>query len=216
MKWGWALLLLGQCAFAQSNNGDDRDEKNADSDISGNPYLFRDWSRGTVRYPSGRVVDQFKIKFDCSQNKLQLQFQGSAFAAESKVQAFTLYPNDKKRGDSMVFRKGFPATEKANNETFYQVLLEGRAVLLKLFLKNILEEKQLGTSETRRRYIDAVEYYLFKDGRMILLPEGREEALAAINDKTIELRQYITEKQLRLRSTDDFVLLAGRYNELLQ
>src|SRR5262245_42784000 len=101
----WCLLLLAQSIFGQD-----------DSDISGNPYLFKDWSNGTVRFSSGREMKQFKLKFDAFRNQLLLQFEGSTFAAESKVQEFVLL----QKKDSLVFRKGFPP----NENTFYQVLFK--------------------------------------------------------------------------------------------
>ena len=97
----WCLLLLCQCALGQTTKDDD-------NTVSGNPYLFKEWCDGVVRFSSGRTLNQFKLKFDCLKNALLLQFNGSAFAAESKVQEFVMYP---KKKDSLLCLKsgpGFP------------------------------------------------------------------------------------------------------------
>ena len=109
MKYiAWCLLLLSQCALGQTSKEDDLNT------ITGNPYLLKEWSDGVVRFTSGRTVNQFKLKFDCLKNMLLLQFNGSAFAAESKVQEFVMYPKNK---DSLLFRRGFPVTEKTSEST---------------------------------------------------------------------------------------------------
>jgi hypothetical protein len=183
------------------------------SEMYGNPYLIRDWSDGIVKFTSGRVVNQFKLRFDCVRNQLLLQFQGSTFAAESKVREFVMYTNKKK--DSLVFRKGYPATGKATENTFYQVLLEGKTQLLKLVSKNIIEEREMiASSRKHGRLEDEEKYYLFRDGAMILLPPERELILAALPEKATALSAFITENNLRFKSEADYIQLATKYNEL--
>src|SRR5262245_40829425 len=129
----WCLLLLCQCALGQTSAQDNM------SDVTGNPYLLKDWSDGVVRFTSGRVMNQFKLKFDCLKNMLLLQFNGSAFATESKVQEFVLYP---KKSDSILFRRGFPVTEKTNDATFFNVLLQEKVTLLRLVARNVIQENE--------------------------------------------------------------------------
>ena len=184
------------------------------NDVSGSPYVVRDWSEGVIRFSSGRVTDQFKIKFDCITNRLMLLFKGSSFASESKVKEFVLYIKSGAEKDSMIFRKGFPLTKKANEETFYQILAEGKTSLLCLHIKQITEEQQIASKVIYRRIRDEQEYYLLKDGTMTLLPSDKSSIIEMLNDQSDKIQQFINVQQIKFRNAKDFRKLIVYYNSL--
>lgn len=205
-------FLLYQSSFSQEATN----TSELNSEMFGNPYLIREWSDGLVKFTSGRVVNQFKLRFDCVRNQLLLQFQGSAFAAESKVREFVIY-TDKKR-DSLVFRKGYPAVHKGTENTYYHVLLDGKVQLVRLVSKNIIEERELvsSTNTTRGHLENDEKFYLVKDGMMIHLPAEKEDILKALPEKADALSEFINEKKLRFRTYQDYTLLVKKYLELMQ
>ena len=211
----WCLLLLCQWTLGQTTNNLPGEEEM--NDVTGNPYLFKDWSNGIVRFSGGRTMNQFKLKFDCLKNLLVLQFNGSAFAAEGKVQEFVMYPKSKSK-DSLLFRKGFPAVDKATENTYYQVLFQDKVTLLRLFSRNIIEEKQLVTvnGHINRRLEEVERYYLLHNGEMVLLPDSRNDLPEKFSDKKDQIAQFISSQQLKMRSSDDYLQVVKKYNELLQ
>lgn len=204
----WCLLLLCQCALGQTSK---EDELNT---VTGNPFLFKEWNDGVVHFTSGRTMNQFKLKFDCLKNVLLLQFQGNAFAAESKVQEFVLYP---KKKDSLLFRRGFPATNRTNEQTYFHVLVQDKASLLRLIARNIIEEKQLVSVNGRvdRRMEEVELYYMLRNGEMILLPASARELPELFGDKKEPIARFVTSKQLKMQHPEDFVAVVKKYNELL-
>ena len=210
----WCLLLICAQTYGQNGLEDAAALKDERSGAYGNPYLLKEWSDGVIRFTSGRVVNQFKLKFDCVKNQLLLQFDGSTFAAESKVKEFTLYKGGKKK-DSLLFRKGYPAVQNCTVETYYQVLFEGKIALLKLYVKNIIESKQAIPATTTRRLEDVETFYLLKEGTMILLPQDKNDLPKSFPDKSDLLSKFIAEQQLRMRTSEDFIQVAKKYNELL-
>ena len=206
------LLFLSQLALAQNNpDGELVDYK----DVAGNPYLFKDWSDGVIRFTSGRSLNQFKLKFDCARNQLVLQFDGSSFAAESKVREFVMYPKSGKKKDSLIFRKGFPAIDKSSDNTYYQVLFEGKVILLRLFARDIIEEKQIVSTSNNKRMEEVERFYFLMDGAMSLLPQDRNDLLKLFPNHKDPLTQFVSERQLKMRSAEDFLEFAKKYNELL-
>ena len=203
----WVLVQLP--AFSQTSSS----PQVTSSEMYGNPYLFRDWSAGTVKFTSGRIVNQFKLRFDCVRNQLLLQFQGSTFAAESKVQEFVIYTNKKK--DSMLFRKGYPAIGNGTDNTYYHVLLDDKVHLLRLVSKNIIEEKELiASGRLRGRLEDVEKFYLLKNGVMVLLPQDKEQLLIALPEQANVLSQFIADNDLRFKTPADYIQLAKKINEL--
>ena len=204
----WCLLLLCQCALGQTPR---EDEMNS---VTGNPYLMKDWCDGVVRFTSGRTMTQFKLKFDCLKNMLLLQFEGNAFAAESKVKEFVMYP---KKKDSLLFRRGFPSTNKTTDQTYFHVLLQDKSSLLRLVARNIIEEKQLVSVNGRiNRRMEEIEfYYLLRNGEMVLLPASRTELPEIFADKKEPLARFIAANQLKMQHPEDFVAVVKKYNELV-
>ena len=216
MKYGLILLILiCQQAFSQTvENFKTQPEKPAYDDIAGNPYLLNGWNDGVLKFSSGRIVKQFKLKFDCLNNQLLLQFEGNTFAAESKVMEFVIYPKGKK-GDSMVFRKGFPAIDRGNENTYYQVLIDGKSTLLRLFVKLIIEEKQIVGGQTNKKTDDDEAYYLLQDNAMVALPREKNSVHEQFPQHKDEIRQYIVKESLRMRNAVDFIKVVQYYNSIL-
>jgi hypothetical protein len=209
MKYlAWCLLLLCQCALGQTTK---EEELNT---ITGNPYLFKEWNDGVVRFSSGRTMNQFKLKFDCLKNSLLLQFQGNAFSTESKVQEFVMYP---KKKDSLLFRRGFPATDKTTEQTYFHILVQGKTALLRLIARNIIEERQLVsvTGRVDRRMEELEQYYMLQNGEMILLPASTRDLPEKFGDKKEAIARFIAASQLKMQRTEDFVAVVKKYNELL-
>jgi hypothetical protein len=207
----WCLLLLGPAILAQEVSTADI----AANEVAGNPYLFKDWSNGTVRFSSGREIKQFKLKFDVFKNQLLLQFEGSTFAAESKVQEFVLLPKSKTK-DSLVFRKGFPASEKTNDHTFFQILFKDKVQLLRLFSRNIIEDRTLVTTGKHNKRLEEAEtFYLFQNNQLIVLPARSNDLAAVFPEKKTELAAFIDTQNLRMRSAEDFLAVVKKYNELI-
>jgi hypothetical protein len=214
MKNVWLLLLISVQGFAQQTDGYSTSTAPQYIGISGNPYFMKDWSNGIIRFTSGKVTDKFKLKFNAAQNRLMLQFNGSTFAAESMINEFVLYTRNKK--DSFVFRKGFPTTDRGNEETFYQVLDNGRTALLRLATKDIIEEKEVLASKPSRRFQDVEFFYLLKDGIMHKIDRDVTPLQDILSDKREELENYISSEQLKMRSAEDMVKVVKKYNSLVQ
>lgn len=183
-------------------------------DVSGTPFFISAWADGVIRFSSGRATNQFRIRFDCVQNKVMLQFNGSSFATESKIREFVIYPDGFSGKDSMLFRKGFPVNGNANEETFYQVLLAASNSLLCLPVKKITEERQIASKTVYRRMHDDYEYYLLKAGKLYKLSLLRQEIPPLFPDHQEEIRKYIEEHQLRFKDAHDLVTLVTYYNSL--
>lgn len=211
MKIVWFLLFLVSQAQAQTNDAGKLNTGEYEG-VAGNPFFIKDWSDGIVRFSSGKESNKFKLKFNAAQNRLLLQFNGSTFAAESQVKEFVLFTKNKK--DSFLFRKGFPVYDRGNSETFYQVLESGKATLLHLAAKDIVEEKEILASKVSRSYTDINLFFIFRDGVLIKIDKESATLPEILSDRGEELKTFIAEQQLKMRTTEDFIKVVRKYNEL--
>ena len=214
MKVFCLLLLVSLQGLGQSTEIP-RSSSGEYEGVVGNPYFIKDWSDGVVRFLSGKTSDKFKLKFNSAQNRLLLQFNGSTFGGESNVKEFVMFTKGKK--DSFLFRKGFPNSDRGNADTYYQVLADGHATLLKLITKDIAQEKEVLASKVSRQYIDVELLYLLHGGTIHAIDKDKIPAVQdLLTDRREELKNYISDQQLKLRSADDLVKLVKKYNELHQ
>ncbi len=205
------LLLMALPCWAQQRETD-QGESVTYIDVSGSALLFGDWKAGIVRFNSGRSTDQFKIKFDCIQHKLLLQFNGSAFSTESKVKEFVLKSSS---SDTMLFRNGFPAFEKETEASYYQVLYQGHSMLLCLHFKEVVYEGQLVAKTVYRRIKDVNRLIVYQKGQMfeikgdkLLIPESFPANKEA-------LQQFIAEQGLKFRDHSDYIKLIRFYDSIV-
>lgn len=205
------FFLIGYYGFAQTGETANAGSEKYES-IAGSPYFMRDWADGVIRFSSGKVTDKFKLKFNVVQNRLMLQFKGSTFAAESKITEFVMYSRNK--SDSFVFRKGFPDSDRGNRETYYRVLEEGRVTLIELTAKDILEEKEILSTKPSRHFRNVEQFYVFRDGTMNRIDKEKNPVENILSDKQPELKAYIAEQQLKMRSAEDLIKVVRKYNEL--
>ena len=204
------LTLLLHYSFAQTVVSDPEENVNY-YDVSGSVFLLKDWKSGIVRFNSGRSTDQFKLKFDCLQNKLLLQFNGTAFSTESKVKEFIIRTG---KQDSMLFRNGFPANNKETESTYYQVLLEANSILLCLHQKEVVNEGQLVAKTIYRRINDAQKYVLYFKGQMIELKGDKTTVFDSFPGHKEALQKYISEQGLKFRDATDYIQLLKYFNSL--
>ncbi|MEO8583306.1 MAG: hypothetical protein ABI415_05890 [Flavitalea sp.] len=205
-----SCLLLIAFTIKIFSQGQQQSSPLEDDNIYGNPYLLKDWSNGVIRFTSGRVINEFKLKFDCAKNLLMLQFKGSAFGAESKVNEFVIYPKGKNK-DSMNFKKGYPVSETGIAETFYQVLVQGKITLLKHYYKAIVEEKKLIVTTASRRYEDREIYYLLQDGIMSKAGDENEMAISRLPDSYATLKELAAKE--KIKTEEDLARLIRTINE---
>ena len=208
----WCLLLVSASCFSQTNqSGKPGSEYDG---VAGSPYLLKDWVNGTVYYRNGRIVTQFKLRFDCPRNFLQMEFKGQTFSPQvATITSFVLYP--KNSNDSMIFRKGFPPSGTYNTETFYQVLMNGKASLLYVLAKTIVESKDILPSSSRRFFEEEDEFFLYANGATTkLIKNDREKLAAQFPAQEAALLKFMNEEELKMRSADDFKKFTTKYNEL--
>lgn len=210
----WALLLISAGAFSQSN--EPARPVNEYDGVAGSPYLFDDWVKGTVYYKNGRIVSQFKLKLDVCRNFVLMEFKGQTFApANASITSFILYPKNSK--DSMVYRKGFPALDNYNNETFYHVMTTGKSSLLHILVRAIVEHKDLLASSSKKFFEDQEHYFLLVNGALIqLVIDDREKLAKQFPAQETALLRFMNDEQLKMRTGDDFKRFATKFEELIQ
>jgi hypothetical protein len=206
-----ALLMVTGKLSAQISAEDGKSGRPFDyATVTGSPFLFSDWSEGWVKFANGNKLRHFKIKLDCAKNQLLLQYGGSTFAAESRISEFMIYRGKK---DSLLFRKGFADPSGNGSEIFYQILAEGKAMLLKHNAKAILEQK-LVNSTTSRRFEPEELYFIYLNGQLIPFQKRDPSSLDQLTSSSEPFAEFVRTSEPKLRDESEMQAVIKKFNEL--
>lgn len=186
------------------------------TDVKGSPYLFDGWFKGVVKLMNGTVYESIDLMYN--QIKDELIFK----ASENQAQTFTLpiYEFTLRQSEKDVillekkFRRGFTPVDGASDMAFYEVLADGKTLLLKRTSKVIFEELPYGSSTKLQTIKDNVYYYINTSGKLIKIKKDKKQILTALNIHTAELEMYIKGNKLDLKQDTDLVKLISYYNTL--
>lgn len=178
--------------------------------VEGTPYLVEDWSKGTVKFANGVVTKDVPLRLDLMNNKVYFKKDEAELEFVQPVWEFTLnYP----KGDSAKFRSGYPAIDRNNNETWYEVLADGKLQLLKYRVKTIQSKQGYGDAERKSYYDKDQLYAMLPDGKMISVKKDKDDLMKAIPSAAEAIKKIVEEKKLKLRNEEQLRQLFVALNQ---
>jgi len=126
-------------------------------DVEGTELLNENWVKGSAKIQDGTKFNDIMLKYNVLDDVPYFQGKDDAVMLFTKpVHEFTL--ND---GTLKIFRSGFPAVGNFKENSFYQVLAEGKMVLLKKIYKKITESREYNSATTVKKIGDNTAYFVF-------------------------------------------------------
>ncbi|RZM27904.1 MAG: hypothetical protein EOO88_10980, partial [Pedobacter sp.] len=184
----------------------------SETDISGTPFLTKDWQLANVKLKNGKVYKNMKLKLNLLDHKFV--FQGDAntiMGFTEAIESVTFDPTFL-REKPMFFKDGFSGADIKPTE-FLEVIILGLTQLLKKDNVTIKETKEYNSAITEKTYVTKPTYYLFKkDNTIIQLSLNKKDILSSLTDHTKEVESYINENKLNLKKEDDLMKLMSYYN----
>lgn len=185
------------------------------ADVSGSPFFSNDYHFADILLANGRRFKSVRMRLDMDAQEMHFI---SANSVESFMEAGSVkeiaYTDTAATITGYLFRTGYPAVEGKNSKTFYQVLINGKAELLRLVDKKISERKDEISGIINKEYETREEYYLFVKGEMKRLKKDRNFLSGVFADQQTALEQYIQSNKLNVKNMQDIEKLINYYNSL--
>jgi hypothetical protein len=211
-----SFTARAQVKFSNDIQGRPYMEK-SDTEIEGNPYLIPDWVIGSVLLGNGKT-GTLKLKYNIAKDELSFENPAdtSSLNFVDVVKSFTLNPFkiDESNLLPLVFDSGFPAIDNQTTATYYQVIGDGKAKLLKHYKKKIEVNKAFNSATSTQTFVLADNYYLLVNGQMSKIKPSQKTITAALKDKETQLKTYLKTNSINYRSDADLAKLFGYYNSL--
>jgi hypothetical protein len=206
-KWGQQIFLSdvnGQ-AFVNIYEG-----------INGSVYDQTEYQLAKITLKDGRVYNDVKARINLLEHEVnfiasngQEGFLGKGMASE-----IAYVENNASVQESKVFQCGFPSIDNQNRISFYQILLNGKASLLKSVYKAIQERNNDMSGERFKEFATYENMYLLKEGTMTRIKKDKSSLLVLFQDKKEAIAKYMEDQKLNLKNEAHLKALVQYYNTL--
>lgn len=185
----WLLLLMATAAKAQNSSGT-------------SPYLYEEWSTGTIVKDNGEILDAVKLRFNSAKDEIEYEKDGAITSLGNAVEEFSLLTES----DLYTFKKGYPAVGQLSENSFYRILYDGNLKVLKRYNNfiGVSDKKPTGRSE---------QLYILKNNKMIPVKvNDRKGIMQVVADKKNHMEYAAKEQQLDFGQEADIVKLIEEYD----
>lgn len=183
----------------------------------GSPYFHDEYIWAEITSTGGKVYKDVRIKFNIVDLKVQyLAEDGSEMLAAQAIRSIR-FPALKTEDGSQVNIVLVSSTGVLNHPDakIYQVLDSGKVSLLKKISITYRDEKKYGDATITRHYDrKETEYLRLANGEYEKLEKSRTFILTALADKRERIDNYITNNNIKCKSTKDFQRIIIYYNSL--
>ena len=185
-------------------------------DIKGSPFLLEDWCDTDIKLTNGNEFYHVKIKLNVESNELNYLDSGNQIIVLNKgiIKELQFYQKMITVTTPLIFRNGYPAIDKQDNSHFYQVLADGKIVLLKQIKKSVSILKNDMTNETEKEFTEYVDYYIYFNNEIKPLKKSQQFFLDMMSDKSKAVEKFIEADNTNFKKTDSIKKLVDYYNNI--
>ncbi|MFD1144966.1 hypothetical protein ACFQ4C_27805 [Larkinella insperata] len=178
-------------------------------DVQGSPYLNEAWKEGTVTAANNKSYPNLKLRYDVYGGELEYMQNNQTYRlSPGALKEFRIIDSGE-----MVFRNGFAAVNNNTPTTFYQILVDGPAKLLKQYKVNMTENKPFNSATVTKEFQKQELYFVVKpDGTVQRIQKNKKSVLAALSDQKDRLETAIKEKDLNLGDENGLMAVVESYN----
>lgn len=184
----------------------------APSDIEGSPFLLADWNWGAVKFKNGRFAKDIFLRFNIYNNQLYFKKGNDQLEFVTPVNEFMIGYMKEFDSVAVVYRSGYPATEKTSPETFFELLADGKFQLIKYQFKTIRSFKPYNQPE-RKQFADGEQLFAFVDGKMIKLKKDKDAIIEALPQYANSIKAILDSKKIKLKNEEGVAQLFGELNK---
>ncbi|MBY0536291.1 MAG: hypothetical protein K2P88_10610 [Chitinophagaceae bacterium] len=182
----------------------------------GHPFLNENWGKGLVRLRNGYWIKSIDLQFNLYENQLYFRKNNNVFLFTDTVSEFVISFNvDAENTATGHYKSGYPAIEKKNAETFYEILAEGQQVhLLKHKYKTMFEKNAIGEAK-RMVYKEGENYFLYlpATNKIIRIRLSASSLKEALPEKAAAIDAFMAEKKYKLKNEDQVTALIVYLNQ---
>ena len=198
------------------------------SDVNGQPFqnkydnyvgslfLNDEFQLADIVLQNGKSFQNVKTKINLLDQEMVFLSTDGKFGilGNGQVKEIRFLASNKDSNAVRMFRTGFPKVDVLYPYSFYEVLADGKIVLLKSIMKYAVENKNELSGEVSRQIETVENLYTFKDNQMKRIKKDRDMIYDLMSDKKGEIGSYQKKSNPNLKNLTELINLVKFYNGL--
>jgi len=178
----------------------------------GSPFFFNEYLESTIQLMNGKSYHRIPVKINYLTGEVLFKTEdGQEMSVIKPFQRIALL----KDGQSYIFRSGFPAIDKQNEFTLYEMLDSGAAVLLKYTSVKFQDKQPYNGVNIVRTYTKKEVYYSYIPSKgLIAIPAESAELVRLFGKDAVVMNDYLQMNKLKTKKEADLIKLFAHYNTL--
>jgi hypothetical protein len=179
--------------------------------IKGSPFIFDEWLPGEVVTKAGEIHKGMLLKYNIENNLLTFVYdpKDEPLKFAEPITAFTIFAEKK-----MSFANNFPKFEGNGKDSYYEVVAQGKTMLLKHYKRFLKEMTSSELSKTDAAYVQTATYYIFKKGQMAVIKPDAKSVQKILADKSTQIDSFLVAKNITFENEEDLKKVVDFYNTL--
>lgn len=178
-------------------------------DIDGHPFLNDSWQLADVLLTSGLAYKDINIRLNIVNQQVHY------LTKDSK--------NEWVIGKGLIKSIKFPTGhtyeifyDEKGSQLICEPLVTGKCKLLRLDMKNIVEEKMFNSATVTKKFVTETNYYLFIKNRLEKIKKSKKDILGLVSDRSVEMEKYIISTKNKCKTQAELIALIEFYNTIGQ
>ena len=186
--------------------------------VEGDPFFMATFRSALIKLASGEEFNNISARLDVYTQMIQIKLNGDTakYILPGVISEVIFFDTLQSKPVSYKFQCGYPAVDKLNKNSFYQVLSEGKVELLKSQVKKINKLKNDMTGEVSSQFDNYEDHYVYVNYEIKRLKKDKEYILDLLSDKRKELEAYSTSQKVNFKSTESVKKLIDYYNSIAE
>jgi hypothetical protein len=182
-------------------------------DIEGSPYLLTDWSWGAVKFRNGKFAKDITLQYSPYNNKLYFKKGNDQQEFVQPVKEFILGYVEGADSVARIFRNGYPSTSNTKEETFFELLTDGKFQLLKHHVKTITSFKPYNQPE-RKKFAEVEDLFVLLPGnKMIKIKKDKNFLVNELPEYANKIESLVASNKLKLKTEEGIQQLFSLLNK---
>jgi len=184
--------------------------------IDGSPFFDESYQLANLALADGKTLSNIQTKIDLLSKEVVIITANGMEARfyQGMVKEISITDTSANGTVLCTIKSGFPAVDKQDTNSFYQVICGGRCSFIRS-LNMTLAEKINDISLRNEKYFKLTTTdYFFVNNEMKILPKNNAAVLLLLADKKPALTQYIQANKINCKYTEDITRLVNYYNSL--
>ena len=186
----------------------------SNGEVSGTPFLNREWQLASVKLKSGKTYKNMHLKLNLLDHNFVFEGDAGQTMGFTEPVESVIFDATMSHESPMVFRSGFKGGVVKETD-FLEVIADGSAQALKMTSIAVKEVKDYGSAVTEKSYVTKSAYYINKkDKTLQTISLNKKDISKVLADHSKEVELFISENKLNFKKDEDLRSVMHYYNSL--